>query len=74
MESQESRGGDKSADLTPGIQLRESWQKINENKVNSRVTLSDLEPHLTRKFKFKWVLGQKSLRVTKPIDGPRVVA
>ena len=33
-----------------------------------------MEPRPTCKFEFKWVLGQKSLRVTKSIDGPRVVA
>jgi hypothetical protein len=75
MKSRDSRGGDKSTDLAPGMSSGESRQRINVGKVNGpRVTLSDLEPRQTRKFEFKWVLGQKSLRVTKPSDGPRVVA
>ena len=45
-----------------------------ETKVNSRVTLSHLEPCPTRKFDFKWVSGQNSLRVTKLDNGPREVA
>jgi hypothetical protein len=71
MKSRDSRGGNKSTDLAPRLSFGESRQKLNE--VNARVTLSDLEPCPTRKFEFKWVLGQKTLRVTKLSDGPREV-
>ena len=74
METRDSRGRDKSAYLAPGIKSSESRQQFMEKKVNSRVTLSDLEPRSTRKYEFKWVLGQHTLRVTKSIDGPRAVA
>ncbi len=74
MKSRDYRGGDKSTDLVPGLRSGGSRQKLNEDKVNTRVTLSDLEPRPTCKFEFKWVLGKKSLRVTKPSDGPKVVA
>ena len=52
---------------------RESWQQLNEPKLNLRVILSDLEPRPNCKFEFKGVLGQKSIRVTKPIEGPKVM-
>ena len=74
MKSRDSQGGDKSTDLAPGLRSGESWQKLNEDKIKAEVMLSDLEPHPTHKFEFKWVLGKKTLRVTKPSDGPRVVA
>ena len=73
-ESRYSRVADKSAYLAPGTRSRESRQQLNETKVNLRVILSDLEPCPTRKFEFKWVLGQKSLQLTKSIEGPRVVS
>ena len=71
MKSRDSRGGNKSADLAPGVRSGESRHKLNE--VQDRVILSDLEPRPTRKFEFKWVLGKKTLRVTKSRDGPREV-
>ena len=74
METRDSRGRDKSAYLAPGIKSSESRQQFMEKKVNSQVTLSDLERRPTRKFEFKWVLGQNTLRVTKSVDGPRAVA
>jgi hypothetical protein len=74
MEVRDSRGGDNGAYLALGTQLRESRQRFMETKVNSWVTLSHLEPRPTRKFDFKWVSGQNSLRVTKLDNGPREVA
>jgi hypothetical protein len=73
-ESRYFRDLDKFEYLAPNTRLRESRQQLNETKVNSRVMLSDLEPRPTRKFDFKWILGQKSLRVNKLIEGPRVVS
>ena len=69
MKSRDSQGGDKSTDLAPGLRSCESRQKLNEDKVNARVTLSDLEPCLTRKFEFKWVWAKNLYGLLNQVMG-----
>ncbi len=73
MERRDSRGGDNGAYLSPKIHSHDSRQRFMETKVNSRVTLSQMEPRPTRKSNFNWVSGQTSLRVTRLENGLREV-
>ena len=58
METRDPRGGDKSMNLAPRFQPRESCQKILEKEVNPRVQMSTSEPRPTASLNLSGILTQ----------------